>query len=598
MLLIGAGAIAAACASAASGRDVSGDFLTTPHTVELPIEAPTLDAVLPYSAGVTKGGHAYARIDINTWPIFHRFPAAVSIRYLGNRIQSTDLWQLPRDTLGYGWRVAGFPTVRWCKKHTGDEGPLRLDGTEGICLSGEPLVLTAGEHLRPMARYRPLRDDFTVVEIKGGPALSDIWFEAVTSQGLIYEYGRIPTSRVRFTTFDGAVDGAGGGGDAFGEREIPRTWFVNKITDRTGYSLRYEYHAFPEDGVVVPKRIVHGDDESAELRFKYTRRKDVGTVAVAGSHQLQRWRLHRIDLLALREKVLDVRLESTPTSRGFEMLKRLQSCHFQYSRLAGCSTPITMRWRKPPSSVPYPRMLLRSIDSSHIRTAFEYDLYKAGHAHRFELSAGDHPFGKPMRPSNARESPSAESVSTRVVVTEVTRLQDKQASSVRYAYFGPGWYSTRKWGLLGFYATRESDTTAGTVTYRQYRLDFPHFGKQSALIQYDSKYGPEAVTLKKQFTLHDAIVISHGSAVTHYPYVRQQTEFFSESGIASEVGQIGEVPAVSADGVSKRVMTHSLAGSASANHSTAIWGATEFDLSDVYHQVTNEFDAQGNPIDR
>ena len=96
-----------------------------------------------------------------------------------------------------------------------------------------------------------------------------------------------------------------------------------------------------------------------------------------------------------------------------------------------------------------------------------------------------------------------------------------------------GFESTLNWGFLGFYAIRETDAESGIVTFTQYRLDYPHFGKPAAVAQYDQEYNTsaETETLWKRHVTYDQKTIRHDSRNrTDVPHVRFETELIYEGG--------------------------------------------------------------------
>ena len=52
---------------------------------------------------------------------------------------------------------------------------------------------------------------------------------------------------------------------------------------------------------------------------------------------------------------------------------------------------------------------------------------------------------------------------------------------------------------------------AQCVTYTQYRLDYPHFGKPAAVAQYDREYSASAETLWERYVTYENNRIRHAS---------------------------------------------------------------------------------------
>ena len=72
---------------------------------------------------------------------------------------------------------------------------------------------------------------------------------------------------------------------------------------------------------------------------------------------------------------------------------------------------------------------------------------------------------------------------------------------------------------------------AQCVTYTQYRLDYPHFGKPAAVAQYDREYSASAETLWERYVTYENNRIRHASRNrTDLPQVRFETDLIYEGG--------------------------------------------------------------------
>ena len=167
----------------------------------------------------------------------------------------------------------------------------------------------------------------------------------------------------------------------------------------------------------------------------------------------------------------------------------------------------------------------------------------------------------------------------KTVVTEVSRQNGIGGTHrTSYAYQGRGWKSTRNWGFLGFYATRETDEASGVSTYTQYRLDFPHFGSPAAVVVSDGKHGASgSEVLSKQYFAYGNLSITHGSgssaATTRLPYPSAATSLVYEGG--TELGALQsstDAPTVTGTAVSRSVETMRAGNSATAGTAGSVWG--------------------------
>ena len=106
-----------------------------------------------------------------------------------------------------------------------------------------------------------------------------------------------------------------------------------------------------------------------------------------------------------------------------------------------------------------------------------------------------------------------------------------------YAYQGRGRKSDLGWGFLGFDATRSTDEASGVVTYRRYRMDFPHYGEVGAVYEYEGVYGASGTeTMYQRVTTFAEKTVSHvgvGAGQTErttLPRVKEVHELHYEDG--------------------------------------------------------------------
>ena len=164
--------------------------------------------------------------------------------------------------------------------------------------------------------------------------------------------------------------------------------------------------------------------------------------------------------------------------------------------------------------------------------------------HAFLFDGAASPFGTGAQPADTRALPAAvagtgpDGGTVKAVVTAVGR-DDGIGGTHRttYGYQGRGRESTRNWGFLGFYATRETDAATAVSTYTQYRLDFPHFGRPAAVFQYRGRHGAAgAEVLSKRYTAWSEMDVDYRSsspavqATTHLAYASATTELVHEGG--------------------------------------------------------------------
>ena len=167
----------------------------SPLTAESAISA-TTTGFMPFTAGVTKGGDAYVDVTVDLGQTPPGLNPGLMLRYLGRGDVDRHTRHEATDTLGYGWFLDGTSKVSWCTKGEQHRSPeLKLDGSDPLCLANRLMVLAHGEHLQPGAEYRTLLERFERVVVRGGPGLTEIWFELIRPDGFVVEYGRTADAR-------------------------------------------------------------------------------------------------------------------------------------------------------------------------------------------------------------------------------------------------------------------------------------------------------------------------------------------------------------------------------------------------------------------
>lgn len=547
---------------------------------ETPIRASTT-GFEPFTAGTTKGGDAFVNIAVDLGRMPSGLDPALRLRYLGSRGHGRHIRHLPGDTLGYGWFLDGVSHVRWCSK---DMRPgttdIKLDGTDSLCVSSHLLVLARGDHLQPGAEYRTALESFERLVVKGGPGASGIWFERILPNGLVAEYGRTPDARHLPGT---STDPKGKLGHA-----IPLAWSLNRIADQQGNELRYEYHDDETTGVWQLKRVTSGHDQGNEVRLRYATRRDVATSYLGKYARTQRLRLHRVEVYQAGKKAREYRLESSRMESGWERLAAIQLCLFVGEGVESCLAPTRFQWVEPDVELPHVQTLLTGVASPRETVQFTYGMLSSAESNDFVFGADESPYGEFSPSSDLRPAPVSAKGFYKAVVTRLERTAKGEAPEhSSYGYQGGFWDSANNWGAVGFAASRETDETKGTTTYTQYRLDFPHYGKPSAVVVYHGRYRPDARPLSESYMYYDTKTLTHGAARVLLPYTRTTTSMFEEGQLLGVLQASVEEMTVSDNGIETLRQLIEV-GLSATPLPTAIWGATRFRLNDVIQSETRE----------
>ncbi|MDE0451524.1 MAG: Ig-like domain-containing protein [Gammaproteobacteria bacterium] len=480
---------------------------------------------LPYRSGVTKGGDAYVNVPIAPVPGVNGLAPRLSIDYSGGRERHRSDQELPADMIGYGWRVGGFSAIRRCVKGTDDSDGISFDDTDELCLDGEPLekIKEGTENPKVPPEYRTARESFAKVLLIDNE--TGDWFEVHLPDGTVREYGRTLDSQLWKPARQAS-------GSDPAEPAAPFLWSINKQTDAFGNLMQYEYYEDNTNLARHPKKITYGNAKDATIEFVYKPRDDLDSTQVGSFSLGQPQRLTYIHLRLGGSLVRDYRLAYKRTSTGQVRLNELQTCGYEPSGTYHCLSPLAIGWQGAASGT----WVNQLTDPMGVETTFAIETMSESDPHSFVLAANDTPFGTTSLPANTRALP-AKNDTVKPVVTGITRSDGIGGTRrTSYAYLGRGVENTRNWGFLGFHAIRETDGASGIVTYTQYRLDHPHFGRPAQVVRYHGNYIRPTSTTKAKTPLSKRAVryaeksVAHtGSTVkTTLPYAEETMEWLYE----------------------------------------------------------------------
>ena len=496
----------------------------------------TVPGNLSYVAGVTRGGDGYVNIPVQGAPGVNGLMPRLSIDYGGGRERQRTNESLPGDILGYGWQVGGLSTIRRCVKNQASTAVVDLMDTDGLCLDGEPLVLVSGEHLKKGAEYRTLRESFVKITFKieeefdnGTPDFRTSWFEVLTPDGMKLEYGRTEDSRLRHI-LEGTANGI-----PFSVATFPYLWSVNKETDAFGNVMTYEYYEDELAAVRHPKSIVYGNSADAEIQFEYVGRTDLEAVQLDDFMQEQHLLLHGIRVKLDGINVRRYRLISeTATSANWRRLNLVQLCAFDgMGRNETCLKPLDIDWAEPSETMPMVKTRVTKLtDPLGRETHFEYGKLTKSGTDAWRLRDG--PFAAAGTVTDT-EKLTDDAGMVKEVVKKIRRSNGLGGwRNTSYAYQGEGRRSTKHWGFLGFDAIRETDSATGVVTYRRYRMVFPHLGEEVEVREYDGDYGMSGTGVELlaavKLTRAEKTLTYGNNATSTLPYVQYRTTFHHEDG--------------------------------------------------------------------
>lgn len=575
-----------ACNNSECSSWVTSDYIAV-HNLEgispavsvLPATSPGSS---PYAASVNRFGDGIISVPFKIAPGVNGLEPNIGLIYSDGRRRTRISETLPEDILGYGWRLSGFSEIRRCVTNQPSGARIELDGSDSLCLDGEPLVLISGSgtHLSDGALYRTLRDSFQLIQFHDESNRFDgevNWFSVLLPSGEVREYGRTRNSRLN--TFRV--------GQVFGGPSATFGWSITKSTDTFGNEINYSYYKDLIEGINYPAAITYGNNNDARVEFLYGTRSDAPPQpfqpSTADGPQQQLVLLHTVNIYIDNTLIREYRLvtEEEPADPGVEHYRRLQQiqeCGYDDNGLnRACLNPLALTWDEVGSGNDFDiRTGVSQItDGVGASTRFIHTLMTVSSSvAKFE----ERPFGEGILPPDVSVMTPIDG-QYRCVVSELWRSNglSSQWSKTEYDYQGVGLVSDRNWGFLGYYAQRIRDVPSNIVTYQQYRMDFPFYTQLSRQQQYEGDLTLASQTLGFSQIKRESLTLNMpNGAVTYFPYISEavgsvfeQNQIigytFSESSFDTESTTFGEV-LLSSSSVQKVVTSGAL------NNSQSFWG--------------------------
>ena len=165
---------------------------------------------------------------------------------------------------GVGWSVVGFSAINRCPKTYGQDGfsaNVFLTTADLYCLDGNKLRSFAGTtYGADGAQYQTEIADFSLVISHGTAGAGPAWFEVHGKNGLIYQYGNTAHSALLATGTSSVI-----------------TWALNRITDRFGNHVDFDYTNDTTNQVLRPATITYttpssGATPNYQVQFTYVAR--------------------------------------------------------------------------------------------------------------------------------------------------------------------------------------------------------------------------------------------------------------------------------------------------------------------------------------
>ena len=273
----------------------------------------------PGAATVSPSGEAAYSIPLNLPPGTNGMTPALSLEYRHRGVVGL---------VGIGWSIGGLSQIARCPRTVVQDGvssPVTQTAEDRFCLDGQRLVVTNGlAYGEAGAEYRTEIESFARIRSYTGPGSGPQYFVLEAPDGRVLEYGATADSRI--DTGGGIVNPA-----------MPaRTWALNRIRDRTGNVIDFEYFEDVTNGSFRIAAIRYNSNPGAgvaashQITFVYESRpsNEVDVAYVAGARIRQVVRLDRIDVLysgAILQRY-DLSYEPALSTGGRSRLASIQEC--------------------------------------------------------------------------------------------------------------------------------------------------------------------------------------------------------------------------------------------------------------------------------
>ena len=272
----------------------------------------------PGAATVSPDGEAVYSIPLNLPPGTNGMTPALSLEYRHRSVVGL---------LGIGWNIGGLSQIARCPRTIVQDGiasPVTQTAADRFCLDGQRLVVTNGvAYGGTGAEYHTEIESFARIRSYAGSGSGPQYFVLEAPDGRVLEYG---------ATVDSRIDGA----RIVNPANAGRIWALNRIRDRSGNVVDFEYFEDTANGSFRIAAIRYNSNPNAgvtashQISFVYENRpsNEVDVAYVAGTRIRQVVRLDRIDVLyngAILRRY-DLSYEPALSTGGRSRLASIQEC--------------------------------------------------------------------------------------------------------------------------------------------------------------------------------------------------------------------------------------------------------------------------------
>jgi RHS repeat-associated protein len=240
----------------------------------------------PGEANVSGIGSAAYSVPIIVPPGSNQITPSLSIDYNSNS---------GNGPLGTGWSINGLSVISRVGKsfyYDGEASPVEMSLNDRFVMDGSRLVLTGGSYGTANSTYATEQESFSTVTAKGTFGNGPEWFEVVTKDSVVLEYGNTQFARFKDEATTSSV----------------MFWRLNKVIYPDGNYIEYTYVSTDRDSRVTEIRYtgnsVTGRQPFNKISFSYVNRSETGnsadyiTTYSAGSSTVSKYLLDMITISA------------------------------------------------------------------------------------------------------------------------------------------------------------------------------------------------------------------------------------------------------------------------------------------------------------
>lgn len=237
--------------------------------------------VAPKTAAATLAGRTQGSFDVSpsgaaTYQIPITVPAGpkgiqpnLKLAYVSQNITNlANGGRIYDGVMGPGWSLSGLSAISRCNGTLAQDGvngmaEVALSYSDKFCLDGNRLRATSGGYGYDQSVYQTELANFSKITSVGVAGNGPQYFIVKGKDGFTYEYGNSTDSRVipcaAVSTYCSTTN------------TTPTTWWLNKVSDRSGnsYTVTYGAGASGSEGVAVPLSIAYTRLNSSSTSYNY-----------------------------------------------------------------------------------------------------------------------------------------------------------------------------------------------------------------------------------------------------------------------------------------------------------------------------------------